>query len=99
MSDIIFKGGQAKGYLTPTPSKSHTHRAIIMAALAEGRSTITNPLISLDTEATMDAVSAMGATVTREEGRIIVEGGNLHAPEKPIDVKNSGTTLRLLTGV
>ena len=99
MSDIIFKGGEAKGYLTPTPSKSHTHRAIIMAALAEGRSTITNPLISLDTEATMEAVSAMGATVTREEGRIIVEGGNLHAPEKPIDVKNSGTTLRLLTGI
>ena len=99
MSDITFNGGEARGHILPTPSKSHTHRAIIMAALAEGRSTISNPLISFDTEATMDAVRAMGATVTQEEGRIIVEGGNLHAPEKPIDVRNSGTTLRLLTGI
>ena len=56
MTDITFKGGSIKGKVTPPSSKSFTHRAIILSALAGGESKVKNPLISFDTEATMDAM-------------------------------------------
>ena len=97
--DITFSGGFAKGSVEVPPSKSYTHRAIIMAALSGGRCVISNPLISLDTKATAEAVRAMGASVKEEDGRLIIESGVLHAPNRTIDVQNSGTTMRLMTGI
>ena len=99
MSDIVFRGGRAEGKVSPPPSKSHTHRAIIMSALSEGRSEASSPLISFDTRATMDAVRAMGAVVTEREGSVTVECESIHAPDRTIDVMNSGTTMRLMTGI
>ena len=99
MSDIVFRGGRAEGKVSPPPSKSHTHRAIIMSALSEGRCEVSSPLISFDTRATMDAVRAMGAVVTEREGSVTVECESLHAPDRTIDVMNSGTTMRLMTGI
>ena len=99
MADITFKGGKAEGKVSPPPSKSHTHRAIVLAALSGGKCRISNPLISLDTEATMDAVRAIGADVSMDGNDIIVECKEMHVPEKEINAKNSGTTLRLMTGV
>ena len=72
MADITFKGGKAEGKVSPPPSKSHTHRAIVLAALSGGKCRISNPLISLDTEATMDAVRAIGAEVSMDGNDIIV---------------------------
>ena len=99
MSDIVFRGGRAEGKVSPPPSKSHTHRAIIMSALSEGRCEVSSPLISFDTRATMDAVRAMGAVVTEREGSVTVECESIHAPDRAIDVMNSGTTMRLMTGI
>ena len=99
MADITFKGGRAEGKVSPPPSKSHTHRAIVLAALSGGKCRISNPLISLDTEATMDAVRAIGADVSMDGNDILVECKEMHVPDKEINVKNSGTTLRLMTGV
>lgn len=99
MSDIVFRGGRAEGKVSPPPSKSHTHRAIIMSALSEGRCEVSSPLISFDTRATMDAVRAMGAVVTEREGSVTVECERIHAPDRTIDVMNSGTTMRLMTGI
>lgn len=99
MSDIVFRGGRAEGKVSPPPSKSHTHRAIIMSALSEGRCEVSSPLISFDTRATMDAVRAMGAVVTEGEGSVTVECESIHAPDRTIDVMNSGTTMRLMTGI
>lgn len=99
MSDIVFRGGRAEGNVSPPPSKSHTHRAIIMSALSEGRCEVSSPLISFDTRATMDAVRAMGAVVTEREGSVTVECESIHAPDRTIDVMNSGTTMRLMTGI
>jgi len=98
-SDITFNGGEVSGEVTVPPSKSYTHRAILMAALSGGRCVISNPLISFDTLATADAVRSMGATVIQEDGRFIVESHGLHAPDRTIDVQNSGTTMRLMTGI
>lgn len=99
MSDIVFRGGRAEGKVSPPPSKSHTHRAIIMSALSEGRCEVSSPLISFDTRATMDAVRAMGAVVTEREGSVTVECESIHVPDRTIDVMNSGTTMRLMTGI
>ncbi|MBQ7621944.1 MAG: 3-phosphoshikimate 1-carboxyvinyltransferase, partial [Candidatus Methanomethylophilaceae archaeon] len=98
-SDITFNGGKVSGSVKVPPSKSYTHRAILMAALSGGKCVISNPLISFDTLATADAVRAMGAKVTQENGDLIVESSGLHAPDKVIDVLNSGTTMRLMTGI
>lgn len=96
---ISFNGGTAEGKVSPPPSKSHTHRAIIMSALSGGRCRIGNPLLSFDTRSTMDAVRSMGAEVTEGNGFVDVRCPSLHAPDRPIDVGNSGTTLRLMTGI
>ena len=97
--DITFNGGELKGTVSVPSSKSYTHRAIIMAALSEGRCRISNPLESFDTKATAEAVRSMGADVREIDGDLIVETGRIHAPDRTIDVLNSGTTMRLMTGI
>ena len=97
--DITFTGGKINGSVTVPPSKSYTHRAIIMAALSEGRCIVRNPLESLDTKATIEAVKSMGVSVERTDDGLIIDTKEIHAPEGKIDVLNSGTTMRLMTGL
>ena len=99
MTSIAFRGGEISGRISPPPSKSHTHRAVFLASMAEGRSQLTNCLLSADTLATMDACRAMGASVSLEGQDATVDGGDLIAPTAPIDAMNSGTTMRILTGI
>ncbi|NLU46328.1 MAG: 3-phosphoshikimate 1-carboxyvinyltransferase [Euryarchaeota archaeon] len=101
---IAFRGGTLKGALATPPSKSHTHRAFLLAAMADGTSRVSNALCSDDTEATLRSCEAMGATVTEstddaDRPVVVIAGGGLRAPDGIIDVGNSGTTLRLLTGI
>ncbi|MDL2232901.1 3-phosphoshikimate 1-carboxyvinyltransferase [Ruminococcaceae bacterium OttesenSCG-928-L11] len=85
--------------VTPPPSKSLTHRALICGALAEGeQSQIITPGLSRDTAATLGALRAMGATVTEAESAVTIRGG-LHCPAAPIDCDESGSTLRFLIPV
>ncbi len=81
------------------PSKSYTHRGVLLASLAEGSSRILKPLISRDTRATIQACSAMGAVVAETDSAIEVRGGRPSTPDDVIDAENSGTTLRLMTSV
>ena len=99
MSDIEFCGGIAEGSVTVPTSKSHTHRAIIMSALSGGPCKVYSPLLSFDTRATMDAVRAMGTDVKERDGYLDISSASIHAPDRTIDVMNSGTTLRLMCGV
>ena len=99
MMDIAFNGGSANGTVTVPSSKSHTHRAIIMSALSGGPCRVSSPLISFDTKATMDAVRAMGVTVKECDGYLEISADGIHAPDRTIDVCNSGTTLRLMSGI
>ena len=94
-----FGGGTLKGTFTSPPSKSYTHRAIILASSADGKSIVENPLISLDTSSTANAMASMGATVIYRNGSLEIDGGELHPPAGAVDVGNSGTTLRLLSGI
>ncbi len=99
MTDIEFRGGEARGKVAVPTSKSHTHRAIIMSALSGGPCRVSSPLISFDTRATMDAVRSMGAAVEERDGYLDIRADRIHAPDRTIDVMNSGTTLRLMSGI
>ncbi len=82
-------------------SKSLTHRALIMAALAEGESRIRQPLICEDTSLTIGALKKMGAEISPKNGDLIVKGtdGEINQNGLEINLNNSGTSMRLLTSV
>ncbi len=92
------------GTLAVPGDKSISHRALLLAALADGTSTITGLSDGEDVEHTARAVEALGAVVGRDrggEGVVTVSGGRsrLRAPPGTIDLGNSGTGMRLLAGV
>jgi len=88
------------GRVQAPPSKSYTHRAILAAGYADG-ATVTDPLVSADTRATMRAVEAYGGSVDRsaDDSTLEIEGfdGHPEVPDDVIDCANSGTTMRLVT--
>jgi 3-phosphoshikimate 1-carboxyvinyltransferase len=97
--NLILKKSTLSGEIKAPSSKSMTHRAIIASSLAKGKSSINSPLISEDTNSTLKALSMLGAQIREKEHLWEIKGGNLHATNKPLKCKESGTTLRLLTGL
>lgn len=88
-----------KGEVTVPPSKSVAHRMIIAAALARGKSVISNLYPSVDILATMDCMRALGAKIDFNDGTAVVEGIT-EVPEKAVlDCCESGSTLRFLIPV
>lgn len=82
--------------------KSISHRAIIFAAMANGTATITGFLPGEDCECTMKAIQQLGVQIERvDETTVVVHGtnGRFTAPDDDIDCGNSGTTMRLLSGI
>ena len=90
-----------KGTVAIPGSKSHTIRAITIASLAPGQSTIRNPLVSSDTLSAVKCYRAFGAkidTSNKDIWKVNGTGGRLGIGPETIDVGNSGTTLRLAVG-
>lgn len=90
-----------RGEIYPPPDKSISHRALIFSCLSRGRSVIRNFLRAGDTMSTLGAFRALGAEI-RDDGDVVVEGRGLYGLKEPpsvIDCGNSGTTMRLLSGV
>jgi len=87
------------GTIRAPPSKSYTHRTILTAALSGGPCRIARPLLSEDTEATISGIEALGAEVARGDDGLTVSCEGLRPPIREIDARNSGTTLRLLSGI
>jgi len=90
------------GVVKAPPSKSYSHRAVILASLACGTSKLYDMLYSEDTLASIRVCEALGAEITKHDDYLEVKGtsGKLHNSKKdPIDLANSGTTLRLMTSV
>lgn len=92
-------GGPLRGELRVPGDKSISHRALLLAALADGVSSISGLSDGADVAATAAAVRALGAATEPAGGDLQVRGGELRAPPGPIDVGNSGTTIRLLAGI
>jgi 3-phosphoshikimate 1-carboxyvinyltransferase len=89
------------GIIKAPPSKSYTHRAFIMAFLAEGTSKINDPLYSDDTMASLNSCKALGSHVEKHRSFCKITGvkGKPITPNNVLDLKNSGTTLRILTSI
>lgn len=100
MSSARFApAGRLRGVLRPPPDKSVSHRAAILAAMAEGESEIEGYLDAADTRATLRAIEALGAAVEAREGRLRIRGVGLRGPRSAaLDVGNAGTLLRILPG-
>jgi len=101
LASLTVWPSRLSGRISAPPSKSYTHRAFIIAALARGESRIKGPLLSLDTKATIEAVKRIGARVRREGDvwKVTGTGGKIVPRETVIDVMNSGTTIRLMGAV
>lgn len=90
------------GIVKAPPSKSYSHRAVILASLANGTSKIYDLLFSQDVISSINVCSALGANITKKDGylEVVGTGGELHnSSENPIDLGNSGTTLRLMASI
>jgi len=99
----IQPGGQLQGSFRVAGDKSISHRAVMFGALAEGRSHITGFLEGEDSLATLGAFQSMGVKVEHpQSGELIILGVGMHglqAPQGELYLGNSGTSMRLLSGL
>jgi len=100
---ISRPAGPLRGELRVPGDKSISHRALMLAALAEGRSRIEGFLEGEDTRATAAALQQLGVRISAPaDGVRVVDGVGLHglrAAERPLDCGNAGTGMRLLAGL
>jgi 3-phosphoshikimate 1-carboxyvinyltransferase len=88
------------GRLRLPGDKSISHRAALIAAIARGRSEISNFSTAQDCASTLGCLRSLGVSIEHKNDRIIFAGSQeLVAPREPLDCGNSGSTLRILTGV
>ena len=93
---------RVEGSLRVPGDKSISHRALMLAALADGRSRITDILESADVQSTAGALRALGAAIPPLSPDITIDGvglRGLRAAPGPLDCGNSGTTTRLMAGI
>jgi len=98
----ITPASQLRGEIQVPGDKSISHRSFMIAALAEGRSTIQNESMAGDPMSTQGCVESLGIPVRRTGEIVEVFGNGLHglsAPAGQLDAGNSGTTMRLMTGI
>lgn len=98
----IKKQTNLKGTLTVPGDKSISHRAVMFGSLANGTTRITHFLEGADCLSTISCFRKMGIDIDRNGDEILVHGKDLHglsAPTGILDVGNSGTTTRLISGI
>lgn len=99
----VNPGGKLQGNLRVPGDKSISHRSIMLGSLAEGVTQVTGFLEGDDALATLNVFRQMGVEIEGpDNGRVTIHGVGLHglkAPEKPLYVGNSGTSMRLLAGL
>ncbi|RMH69004.1 MAG: 3-phosphoshikimate 1-carboxyvinyltransferase [Gemmatimonadetes bacterium] len=88
------------GDITVPGDKSISHRAVLLGALGDGQFTVKNWLSAGDTEASLQAVQDLGIPVERPSPTtLILTGGMFQPPDHPLNLRNTGTGLRLLAGI
>ena len=93
-------GGSLRGAVSVPADKSISHRAVMLGAIAQGRSEIRNWLAAGDTEATLGAMQDLGANIQRHDASsLAIDGGPLRPSDRALDLKNAGTGIRLLAGL
>lgn len=88
-----------KGRVPAPPSKSYTIRGLMCASLANGESTIVNPLKSDDTDAAIGVLRKIGVGITERNGVWQISGGKLHQPDSDLFCGDSAATLRFMMAI
>lgn len=94
--NVRIKKGLLNGVVNVPSSKSLTHRAIIAASLAEGNSIISNVSFSKDIDATINAMSSLGAIIKKDNDTLYIKGCYPKLNNNVIDCLESGSTTRFL---
>jgi 3-phosphoshikimate 1-carboxyvinyltransferase len=99
----VQPGGALKGAIRVAGDKSISHRSIMMGSLAEGTTHVSGFLEGEDALATLNAFKAMGVKIEGpDNGKVVVHGvgmQGLQQPQASLDVGNSGTSMRLMSGL
>ncbi len=103
MSDFVASPGNSlSGVITIPGDKSISHRAIIMGSIANGVTKVSGFLEGNDSLATMKSFQEMGVGIEQLGSKLIIKGAGIHglkAPTKPLNLGNSGTSIRLMSGL
>jgi 3-phosphoshikimate 1-carboxyvinyltransferase len=103
MTEIVHPAGAVDGVISLPGDKSISHRYAMLAAIAEGTSTIANYSTGADCQSTLGCMEALGAKVERRAGEtgelVAIEGGALRPASGQLDAGNSGSTIRMLSGI
>ena len=99
----VAPGGKLSGAIRVPGDKSISHRSIMFGSLAEGTTKVSGFLEGEDALATLQAFRDMGVEIVGpDNGNVTIHGvgmRGLQAPDKPLDMGNSGTSIRLLSGL
>lgn len=100
---LVEPGGSLTGSLRVPGDKSISHRSIMLGSIAEGVTEVTGFLEGEDSLATLNAFRHMGVEIEGpDDGRVRIHGVGMHGlrlPNGPLDLGNSGTSMRLLSGL
>lgn len=98
----ITKVNSLKGELKVPGDKSISHRGVMFGAISEGITELTGFLDGADCRSTIGCFKNMGIDISQESDHVVIHGNGLHgltAPKQMLDVGNSGTTTRLISGI
>jgi 3-phosphoshikimate 1-carboxyvinyltransferase len=99
---VILPGGTVEGVIELPGDKSISHRYAILAALAEGTREIANYASAADCRSTLECLRGLGVGIESSDGLVRIAGkglDGLREPRRMLDAENSGSTMRMLSGV
>ncbi len=102
MKLILSKASKIKGEIKVGGDKSITHRGLILGSIAKGVTMLTNYSKCDDCMSTLEIMKKLGITITKKESLVRIEGKGVKGLKEPVDVlncNNSGTSMRLLSGL
>jgi 3-phosphoshikimate 1-carboxyvinyltransferase len=99
MTEKVIPARAIDGMITLPGDKSISHRYAMLAAIAEGETRLANYSTGADCQSTLACMAALGARVERQDGQVVIQGGQLRQPAGELDAGNSGSTIRMLSGI
>src|SRR5271163_2719755 len=98
---VVRPARNIAGALRLPGDKSISHRYAMLAAIAEGTSRLENFSTGADCASTLSCLTALGVAFERKENAVLVHGHgpDLRPPGAPLDCGNSGSTMRMLSGI
>ncbi|MCE4047221.1 MULTISPECIES: 3-phosphoshikimate 1-carboxyvinyltransferase [Bacillaceae] len=94
--------GPLAGEIAIPGDKSISHRSVMFGSIAEGKTTVTNFLMGEDCLSTIACFKKLGVNIQHDNEKVIIESNGLAGLKEPnelLDVGNSGTTIRLMSGI